>query len=249
VGRAKVRAYALLTVPENKPITATAEKRLQVLQSLDSLGAGFQLASHDLDIRGAGNLLGDEQSGHIREVGYELYQQMLEEAVAALKEGGAAAAPEQWSPQIALGTAITIPEDYVEDLNLRLSLYRRLSNLSEDAEIEAFAAELTDRFGPLPREVEDLLKVVGIKALCRRANVEKIDSGPKGAVLSFRDNAFPNPDGLIAWLGRQGDVKLRPDMRLVFMRDWEEADERLKGSAGLLRALVKIAEAGGRKAA
>jgi transcription-repair coupling factor (superfamily II helicase) len=249
VGRSKTRAYALLTVPEGKKLTANAEKRLEVLQTLDSLGAGFQLASHDLDIRGAGNLLGEEQSGHIREVGYELYQQMLQDAIASLKEGGKAEVEEQWSPAIAIGMPVTIPEDYIEDLNLRLSLYRRLSGLEQEAEIEAFAAELADRFGPLPKEVQHLLAIVAIKALCRRANVEKIDAGPKGAVVSFRDNRFADPDGLIAWLAREQGVKLRPDMRLVFMRDWDDAEARLKGTAALLRDLVRVAEGKKRKAA
>jgi transcription-repair coupling factor (superfamily II helicase) len=241
VGRSKTRAYALLTTPENKPLTANAEKRLKVLQSLDSLGAGFQLATHDLDIRGAGNLLGDEQSGHIREVGYELYQQMLEEAVSALKEGGEVSA-DQWSPNIAIGTPVLIPESYVEDLDLRLGLYRRLASLTDDASIDGFGVELADRFGPPPPEVGHLLRIVGIKALCRRANVDKIDAGPKGAVISFRENKFDNPDGLIAWLSQERDVKLRPDFRLVFRRDWDTAEERLKGTTTLLRRIVEIAE-------
>src|SRR6202041_948796 len=127
VGRAKLRAYALLTLPSERKITPQAERRLKVLQSLDTLGAGFQLASHDLDIRGAGNLLGDEQSGHIKEVGYELYQEMLEEAVMSLKAGLSGPIAEKWSPQITIGTAVLIPEDYVADLPVRLALYRRLA--------------------------------------------------------------------------------------------------------------------------
>ncbi|MDQ0468818.1 transcription-repair coupling factor [Labrys wisconsinensis] len=245
VGRSKTRAYALFTLPATKPITPNAERRLKVLQSLDTLGAGFQLASHDLDIRGAGNLLGDEQSGHIKEVGYELYQQMLEEAVAALKEGGIEAeVEEQWSPQITIGTPVMIPEDYVSDLQLRLGLYRRLSTLDTDADIDAFGAELIDRFGPRPREVDQLMKLMSIKALCRRANVEKVDAGPKGLVLSFRDNAFANPDGLVRYIAEQGSfAKVRPDMRIVFSRDFEDADDRLKGTAVILKNLVRIAEA------
>ncbi len=147
VGRSKARAYALFTTPEGKPLTVQAERRLSVLQSLDTLGAGFQLASHDLDIRGAGNLLGDEQSGHVKEVGYELYQQMLESAVAALKSGNALPTDEQWSPTIALGAPVTMPEHYVADLSVRLGLYRRLATLENDRELESFGAELIDRFG------------------------------------------------------------------------------------------------------
>jgi transcription-repair coupling factor (superfamily II helicase) len=243
VGRSKTRAYALFTVPANKTLTATADRRLKVLQSLDSLGAGFQLASHDLDIRGAGNLLGEEQSGHIKEVGFELYQQMLEEAVASLKDGGDAGLEEAWSPQIQVGTPVLIPESYVADLPLRLSLYRRLADLAAPEEIDAFGAELIDRFGPLPDEVEHLLKIVYIKGLCRRANVEKIDAGPKGVVIAFRGNEFPNPGGLVSYIGEQGVLaKIRPDQKVVLSRDWETAEQRLKGSAAVLLKLVRLAE-------
>ncbi len=243
VGRSKLRAYALLTLPAARRITAQAERRLKVLQSLDTLGAGFQLASHDLDIRGAGNLLGDEQSGHIKEVGYELYQQMLEEAVMSMKAGITAPAPDRWSPQITIGTAVLIPEDYVTDLPVRLALYRRLSEIEDDRAIEGFAAELVDRFGPLPEEVEYLLQVVAIKSLCRRANVERIEVGPKGAVLAFRDNIFSNPDGLIAYIAKHPvGARVRPDMKVVFFDEWETPTERLKGATEILRSLVAIAE-------
>ena len=243
VGRSKVRAYALFTLPAEKKITAQAERRLKVLQSLDTLGAGFQLASHDLDIRGAGNLLGDEQSGHIKEVGFELYQQMLEEAVTSLKAGISAPVADRWSPQITIGTPVLIPEDYVADLPVRLALYRRLADIEDEEEIEAFGAELVDRFGPLPVEVEHLLKIVAIKGMCRRANVEKIDAGPKGAVLSFRDNIFANPEGLIAFIGRQGSAaRVRPDQKVVLFYDWEKPNQRLHGTTAVLRNLVRIAE-------
>lgn len=251
VGRSKTRAYALFTVPANKAPTVNAERRLKVLQSLEGLGAGFQLASHDLDIRGAGNLLGEEQSGHIKEVGYELYQQMLEDAVESLKEGGAEVVADQWSPQITLGAPVMIPEEYVGDLSLRLSLYRRLAEVDTDEGLEAFGAELVDRFGPAPTEVKQLLDIAAIKALCRRANVDKIDAGPKGVVLSFRDNSFANPAGLVAHIAREEgpNAKVRPDMKVVFRREWPTVEKRLKGAAKLLRDLVKIAEAGAKKAA
>jgi transcription-repair coupling factor (superfamily II helicase) len=243
VGRSKLRAYALLTLPAARKITPQAERRLKVLQSLDTLGAGFQLASHDLDIRGAGNLLGDEQSGHIKEVGYELYQQMLEEAVMQMKAGITAPAADRWSPQITIGTPVLIPEDYVTDLPVRLALYRRLSEIEDDRAIEAFAAELVDRFGPLPDEVEYLLQVVAIKSLCRRANVERIEVGPKGAVLAFRDNIFENPDGLIAYIAKHpAGARVRPDMKVVFFDEWDAPKERLKGATEILRSLVTIAE-------
>ena len=180
VGRSKTRAYAIFTTPANKQMTPQAEKRLAALQSLDTLGAGFQLASHDLDLRGAGNLLGEEQSGHIKEVGYELYQQMVKDAVERLKTGEDEPVEDVWSPTISLGSPVTIPENYIPDLTTRLSLYRRLSALSDETEIEAMGAEIVDRFGPPPPEVDLLLKLVRIKALCRASHVEKLDAGPKG---------------------------------------------------------------------
>ena len=243
VGRSKTRAFALFTVPANRPVTPQADKRLKVLASLESLGAGFQLASHDLDIRGAGNLLGDEQSGHIREVGYELYQQMLQDAIEALKSGAEAPTEEAWSPTITTGAPVTIPEAYVPDLSLRMQLYRRLSSLKSEEEIESFAGEMIDRFGPLPPEVEQLMKLVSLKMLCIRAHVEKIEAGPKGVVVAFRDNSFANPAGLVRFVAQQGsEAKVRPDMRVVFIRDFDTPAERLEGARVLMRTLVGIAE-------
>ncbi|MCK0197785.1 transcription-repair coupling factor [Ancylobacter sp. 6x-1] len=249
VGRSKTRAYAIFTVPTEKAITAQADRRLKVLQSLDTLGAGFQLASHDLDIRGAGNLLGDEQSGHIKEVGYELYQEMLQEAIANLKAGIEAPVAEKWSPQISIGMPVLIPEDYVADLHVRLTLYRRLADIETDQEIEQIGAEMVDRFGTLPEEVEHLMKLVAIKALCRRANIEKVDAGPRGMVITFRDNKFPNPAGFVAYIGKPHVVaKMRPDLKVVFSDDWPTAGARLKGTVAILRELAKIAGQGARAA-
>jgi transcription-repair coupling factor (superfamily II helicase) len=242
VGRSKVRAYAYLTLPPQQKLSGAAEKRLEVMQALDSLGAGFTLASHDLDIRGAGNLLGEEQSGHIREVGIELYQQMLEDAVAEARGGGIDGGGDRdWSPQISLGIGVLIPESYVADLGVRLGLYRRLAGVKTAAEIDAFASELVDRFGALPKEVEHLLEVVAIKQLCRAAGVDRVEAGPKGAVVSFRGDDFANPSALIAWMTAQsGGVKMRPDHRLVVRRDWELAAERLGGVRRLVAELSSL---------
>ncbi len=248
IGRSKVRAYCYLTLPEKKQLAPTALRRLEVMQTLDTLGAGFQLASHDLDIRGAGNLLGDEQSGHIREVGIELYQHMLEEAVAAAKTvgaGGDGVAAEEWSPQITIGTPVLIPEVYVADLGVRLGLYRRIAQLGGRREQEAFAAELIDRFGKLPGEVENLLQIIAIKRWCREAGVERVEAGPKGAVITLRGNRFANPAGLVELIQKHaGTLRLRPDQRLVYLRNWEDEHERLAGVARLMQALVKLARAG-----
>ncbi|HRW29962.1 MAG TPA: transcription-repair coupling factor, partial [Emcibacteraceae bacterium] len=244
VGRSKVRAYAYLTLPPRSIPTLQAEKRLHVLQTLDTLGAGFTLASHDLDIRGAGNLLGDEQSGHIREVGIELYQQMLEEAVAQAKSGiSDEEFEDSWSPQINVGASVMIPERYVKDLNLRMSLYRRIADLHDKRDIDAFGAELIDRFGKLPEEVEHLLKIIEIKQYCRRAGIEKIETGPKGAIVAFRNSKFANPAGLIEFLTMQDSItKIRPDHRLVYVRKWSKIESRINGSLNLSRTLAEIAE-------
>ncbi len=244
VGRSKARAYAYLTTPAEKQLTLSAEKRLKVMSSLDSLGAGFQLASHDLDIRGGGNLLGDEQSGHIREIGVELYQQMLEDAVAELRERGGAAVETTrgWSPLINTGAAVLLPDEYVPDLNVRLALYRRLSEAERPEDREALAAELIDRFGPLPPEAGQLLKVVAIKGLCRQCNVAKIDVGPKGAVVSFREERFANPAGLIQLVQRKSQLwRVRPDNKVVVKGEWETPTERLNAAEKILTELAGIA--------
>ncbi len=243
VGRSKARAYAYFTTPPGKALTEGAERRLKVLQSLDTLGAGFTLASHDMDIRGAGNLLGEEQSGHIREVGFELYQSMLEEAVSAMKGGDMGEGADQWSPQISLGTSVLIPETYVTDLQLRLGLYRRLSSLESRPDIDAFAAELIDRFGEYPEEVRHLLDVMEIKGLCRHAHIAQVDAGPKGAVLAFHKSGYPNPAGLVDLISKsKGQFKLQPDQRVVFKGDWDMPEVRLKGVRGLVQILAELAD-------
>jgi len=243
VGRSKTRAYAYLTTPPNRQVTETAEKRLHILQNLDTLGAGFQLASHDLDIRGAGNLLGDEQSGHIREVGFELYQSMLEDAILEAKAGGMAEAARsrEFSPQISVDAPILIPEEYVPDLDLRMGLYRRMNELEDKQQIEAFAAELIDRFGPLPEATQNLLVVIETKLNCRKACIAKLDAGPKGALVSFFEDTFPDLQGLLAYVERlKGTAKLRPDSKLVILRNWADPQQQLNGALQLSRGLAKI---------
>ncbi|MEL3892415.1 transcription-repair coupling factor [Ferrovibrio sp. MS7] len=252
VGRSKLRAYAYFTYQPGRMLNANADQRLRVLQSLDGLGAGFTLASHDLDLRGAGNLLGEEQSGHIREVGFELYQEMLQQAIqdARAEARGQKAADEKWAPQIQIGTAVLIPEAYVPDLNLRLQLYRRVADLEGREEIDAFAAELIDRFGPLPVEVQHLLDIVAIKKHCRDAGIAKIEAGPKGMTLSFRDNVFADPPGLVLFIQAQrGNAKLRPDHKLVLLQNWPEPEQRLAGVLSISKGLADIAAEATRRAA
>lgn len=244
VGRSKLRAYAYLTTPADTQLSVVAEKRLKVLGDLDSLGAGFQLASHDLDIRGAGNLLGDEQSGHIREVGFELYQSMLEDAILAAKAGDMGIAKERHalSPQITVDAPIMIPEDYVPDLAVRMALYRRLNDAEDHGEVEAISAEMIDRFGPLPVPTANLVKLIQIKQQAIVANIAKVDVGAKGTLVSFHNDQFPDPMGLIAYAERlNGAVKLRPDSKLVVNRAWGDPAARLNGLFQLTKGLSAIA--------
>jgi transcription-repair coupling factor (superfamily II helicase) len=242
VGRSKTRAYAYMVTPPERMMTEAADKRLKVLSDLDTIGAGFQLASHDLDIRGAGNLLGDEQSGHIKEVGYELYQSMLEEAIMDAKAGGFAQRPRDFSPQITVDAPILIPEDYVPDLDLRMGLYRRLNDVDDARDVEAFAAELIDRFGALPDATENLIRVIEIKLNAKRACIAKMDVGLKGVLVSFHDDKPPNIPALLAYVERLGGVaKLRPDSKLVLQRVWPDAKARLHGALQLSKGLAKVA--------
>jgi len=244
VGRSKTRAYAYLTTKPRVPLNPMAAKRLRVLGSLDALGAGFTLASQDLDIRGAGNLLGEEQSGQMREVGYELYQQMLEEAIGKIKSGemeGLSDANDKWAPQINLGVPVLIPDAYVPDLDVRLGLYRRLSGLTTKVELEGFAAELIDRFGKLPKEVNTLLLIVRIKAMCKRAGISRLDGGPKGATIQFHNDKFASPSGLVQFIEAQNGLAKVRGNKIVVRRDWNKASDKIKGAFGIARDLAEKA--------
>lgn len=245
VGRGKLRAYAYLTLPTRHKPSKMALKKLEVMHSLDTLGAGFTVASHDMDIRGFGNLLGDEQSGHVREVGIELYQEMLKEAIETAKaeqdgvEGQVAEVG--FSPQINLGLSVYIPDDYIQDLELRLSMYKRASMLKDAEDTEQFAVELIDRFGSLPEEVENLLSTVSIKQLCFKAGIEKLDAGPKGIVLSFHNNTFRNPDALIDYISKNPlKTKIRADHKLVIMGDYKQLSDRIAAAKKILDTLLSF---------
>lgn len=244
VGRSKLRAYAYLTQPADRVLSETAEKRLKVLSDLDSLGAGFQLASHDLDIRGAGNLVGDEQSGHIKEVGFELYQSMLEDAIVAVRAQaqGLAKPRDSFSPQITIDAPILIPDDYVPDLSVRMALYRRLNELDSALEIEGLAAEIADRFGPIPEPTQNLLRLIEIKQNALVAQVAKIEVGARGALVSFHEDRPPNIPGLLNYVERLGaSAKLRPDSKLVITRNWPDPASKLNGCLQLSKGLAGLA--------
>ncbi|MEM9434137.1 MAG: transcription-repair coupling factor [Pseudomonadota bacterium] len=243
VGRSKTRAYAYLTTKPRTKLTPNAAKRLRVLGNLDSLGAGFNIASQDLDIRGAGNVLGEEQSGNVREVGYELYQSMLEEAIAKIRAGeiDMVETDEQWAPVINLGVPVHIPETYVPDLDVRLGLYRRLSGLTSKVELEGFAAELIDRFGALPKDVNTLLLIVRIKAMCKRAGIAKLNAGDKGATVEFHNNNFARPQGLVEFIHDQRGLAKVKDNKIVVRRDWSKESDKIKGAFAIARDLAEKA--------
>jgi transcription-repair coupling factor (superfamily II helicase) len=245
VGRGNIQGYAYFTYPPQGRLSPTAQKRLEVMQSLDYLGAGFAVASHDAEIRGVGNLVGEEQSGHMREVGVELYQHMLEDAITQLKAGasGAPAPPSlDWTPQIHFPRPCRIPDSYVEDVNVRLSLYQALSVLKTKEDVQDFRAELVDRFGPLPPDVANILQVVTLKVLCVGAGIDKLDIGQKGAVMSLRHTWAPNPEILVAVLA-QGTFpcRLSPDHKVRFLGEVATASglKHLQAFLGALGASQK----------
>jgi transcription-repair coupling factor (superfamily II helicase) len=241
VGRGKQKAYAYLTTTGK--LSENARKRLEVMQKLDSLGAGFMLASHDLDIRGAGNLLGSEQSGHIREIGVALYQKMLAEAVQSLKHDKSAPVDVDFSPQISVGLPVMLPASYIPELDVRMQLYHRMGEIRTLEEVNAMRSELKDRFGMYPVETENLFLTLELKLLARRAHIERLDAGEKGATISFFNNTFPNPAGLVDYIKSQvGTMKIRPDQKVVAIRSWQNTDTRLKGIRDMIQKIAELAE-------
>lgn len=227
IGRGKKRGYAYFTIPPKRQLKGIAERRLGILQALDTLGAGFSLASYDMDIRGSGNVLGEEQSGHIKEVGISLYHHMLEEEILRLRSGAMSEADnnksQDWAPQITTGIPIMIPETYVRDLGVRLGLYKRIGDLENIDSIADMKEELIDRFGAIPQEVDNLLKTVEIKIICRKAGIDKIDAGAKGILISLRSNVFAKPEKLMEFIFSSfGTIKVRPDQKLFIEKDLSE---------------------------
>lgn len=240
VGRSNTRAYAYFTFEAKKKLTALAEKRLNVMQTLDGLGAGFSLASYDLDIRGAGNLLGQEQSGHIKEVGAELYQDLLNEAIEKLKSNDNYPEETDFSPQVNIGLSVLIPENYVSDINAKMELYRRIAHLENIDEANNLIYEMEDRFGKVPDQVNNLIAVINLKNKCKKANIEKLDVGPKAMVITFFNNKFSNPENLMNYvLSNNLTTKIRPDQKLVIAINSDE-NNRVKESSKVLDSIINL---------
>ena len=244
VGRSKIRAYCYLTYNHGKKLTPQGEKRLKILASINSLGQGFSLASQDLDIRGAGNLLGEEQSGEIKEVGYELYQSMLQGAIEKLKLDGQTQENEQQSlsPKLDLNVPVLIPEHYVGDLGLRLSLYRELALLRTDSELEDFCERLRDRFGPIPGEIRTLMDVMTIKNECILAGIDVLKAGSVGLSLSFFDDKFSDPDGLINFIqANSSKIKVKEN-KIIISAIWEDNDSKMAAVKKIVKKLANMAQ-------
>lgn len=242
VGRGNAQAYAYLTYPPGLKLNQTAQKRLEILQSMDYLGAGFAIASHDMDLRGYGNIMGDEQSGHIKEVGVELYQQMLNEAVNNIKLSEVEEQEDNaWSPALNIGISIQIPDEYIPDVALRLSLYRKIANLDSENDLETLAAEIIDRFGSLPAQAEYLFAIVKLKQLAKKANIEKLDIGEKGALIAFRNKQPANVENVMNLVARNPlKIKLRPDNKIFVEKSWtSDAEVILQYMMQLVAALIK----------
>ncbi|MCQ2965225.1 MAG: transcription-repair coupling factor [Alphaproteobacteria bacterium] len=243
VGRGKNRGYAYLTIPSNQTINDVAMKRLNFMQKMDTLGAGFNLASYDLDIRGAGNLLGEEQSGHIKEVGIELYQKMLEDAINVIKNCNKEAeiSDNYWSPQISTGVSVLIPENYIPDLGIRMGIYKRLADIQDVSEINNLKFEMENRFGKIPKEFENLIEVIIIKIECKKINIEKIEAGTNGALITFHNNLFANPAGLIKFITLNNKkISVRSDQKILCLQKWDEPEKQLRGIQQIVSILSKI---------
>jgi transcription-repair coupling factor (superfamily II helicase) len=222
VGRSHHRAYAYLITPPRKAMTADAVKRLEALESLEDLGAGFTLATHDLEIRGAGELLGDEQSGQIEEIGYTLYMELLERAVAALKNGKQADLdkPADAGPEVELHLPALIPEDYVPDVHLRLVLYKRIASTQSREDLDELKAEMIDRFGPMPQYAQSLFRTAQIKLRAGELGIRKIDAGAAAGYFLFDEQNKIDPKRVLKLIqGKPKDYRLDGPLKLRFTHE------------------------------
>ncbi len=242
VGRGSNRGYAYLTTSQFIDTKSRAHKRLEVMQTLDNLGASFNLASHDLDIRGGGNLLGEEQSGHIKEVGFELYQEMLNEAVTGAQSQSLEINKDyKWSPVLNIGIPVLIPDDYIEDLDVRISFYKRLGQIESKENINILKNELIDRFGEAPIELSNLLEVINLKLICKKLLIEKIEVGKRGLTIKFLNNDFPEPDNLIKYISDNSKkIKLRPDHKLYFDESFFISKSIINDLRVILKTLLEL---------
>tara|TARA_B100000989_G_C19414544_1_gene415860 strand:- start:30 stop:899 length:870 start_codon:yes stop_codon:yes gene_type:complete len=216
IGRSNIEAFCYYTVKDINGITENSFKRLSLLKKFNSRGSSFNLASHDLDMRGSGNIIGDAQSGHIKEIGLELYHRLLKDKIIELKNDSDSI-DNDWSPQLNLGLSVLIPEKYIPNLNTRLFFYRKLAYLNSNSELIEVKKEMEERFGLMPNEVNHLFKITELRILCKQLSVEKFDLGKRGLTIKFRNNKFDKTDKLIDFINlNKFDIKLRTDQTLVY---------------------------------
>ena len=242
VGRSHHQAYTYLLTPDGKKLSKDAEKRLDAIQSSQDLGAGFMLASHDLEIRGAGELLGEEQSGHIQGIGFSLYMEMLEQAVKSIQSGKNpnAEIPLLHGAEVNLHAPALIPDDYLPDVNSRLTLYKRISNAQSDNELKELQVEMIDRFGLLPEQVKNLFKVTSLKLQLTPLGIQKLDAGPQSGRIEFGRETNIDPFRLIQIVQtRPATYKLEGGQALKFIENMPEIDQRLAVIERLLLDLQK----------
>ena len=247
VGRGNLRAYCYFMLDNRKRASADAKKKLEVMQNLDSLGSSFTVASHDMDIRGSGNLLSDEQSGHIKETGVELYQQMLLEAIEKIKhkdfikDHNKGEIISDFSTQIKLGISLLIPEEYIEDLGLRMSFYKKIAMIKNEEDQEKLIDEMSDRFGSVPSEIYNLIEIAKLKAKCQKIQVEKIETKADGIMISFKDNNFSKPDELLRMVfSSNNQIKIAPQQKLLFICDVKSPELKLISALKALKQLEKL---------
>ena len=241
VGRSHHQAYAYLLTPPPKMMTKDAERRLDALENLDNLGAGFILATHDLEIRGAGELLGNEQSGQIESIGFSLYMELLDAAVKALKEGREPSLEEltQQQADIELRVPALLPDDYLGDVNMRLSFYKRIAAAESKSELDELKVELIDRFGLLPDATKNLLQIAELRLLVEPLKVVRIDAGTQGGFIEFSAKAQVNPDKFIQLIQKEPIVyRFDGPLKFKFMKDLSDNKVRLEFVVDLLKAIA-----------
>ena len=241
VGRSHHQAYAYLLTPPPKMMTKDAERRLDALENLDNLGAGFILATHDLEIRGAGELLGNEQSGQIESIGFSLYMELLDAAVKALKEGREPSLEEltQQQADIELRVPALLPDDYLGDVNMRLSFYKRIAAAENKSELDELKVELIDRFGLLPDATKNLLQIAELRLLVEPLKVVRIDAGTQGGFIEFSPKAQVNPDKFIQLIQKEPIVyRFDGPLKFKFMKDLSDNKVRLEFVVDLLKVIA-----------
>lgn len=242
VGRTKIRGYCYFMTNNKKNLSKDSKKKLEVMQNLDSLGVGFNVASHDMDIRGSGNILGDEQSGHIKETGVELYQQMLLDTINKAKNKELNTQDDDLitpiNTQIKLGISLLIPQDYIEDLTLRMSFYKKIAAIKDNESQDKLLEEMHDRFGKVPNEINNLIEVAKLKANCAKLNIAKLEANNSGILITFIDNKFKNPEKLMELIfSSNNKIKLQPNQKILFI---DNLNDKITSANKVISQINKI---------